>query len=311
MMKIDRLLSIIVILLNKDNITAKELANRFEVSVRTIYRDIETINLAGIPIVSNQGRDGGFSILDNYKMSHQLLTLDDMTSIVIALKNIENFSHNKDIDLTIGKISNIVPKDKREEFDYYFNELIICDLPWGYRANFGDKEKYKIIYEGIRKEKLLHIGYRNRDGNITERRIEPMSLVLKGLNWYVFSYCLLRNSYRFFKLSRIHKIHLLEESFNRREMSYEDFKYKSISKNNMVDLILKFSPEAQQRVEELFYEEDIIISEDGYIIVRTSFPEDEWVYSMILSYGEYIEVLEPHYIKDIIKKRAQKIYEKY
>ena len=310
-MKIDRLLSIIVILLNKNNITAKELANRFEVSLRTIYRDIETINLAGIPIVSNQGRDGGFRILDNYKMSHQLLTLDDMASIVIALKNIENFSHNKDIDLTIDKISNIVPKDKREEFDYYFNELIICDLPWGYRIDSEDKKKYNIIYEGISKEKLLHIGYRNRDGNITERRIEPMSLVLKGLNWYVFSYCLLRNGYRFFKLSRIHRIHLLEEGFNRREMSYGEFKYKSIPKNNMVDLVLKFSSKVQQRVEEFFYEEDIIIEEDGSIIVRTSFPEDEWVYSMILSYGEYIEVIEPFYIKDIIKKKSRKIYEKY
>ncbi|MBU5425840.1 YafY family transcriptional regulator [Tissierella pigra] len=310
-MKIDRLLSIIVILLNKNNITAKELANRFEVSLRTIYRDIETINLAGIPIVSNQGRDGGFRILDNYKMSHQLLTLDDMASIVIALKNIENFSHNKDIDLTIDKISNIVPRDKREEFDYYFNELIICDLPWGYRIDSGDKEKYNIIYEGISKEKLLYIGYRNRDGNITERRIEPMSLVLKGLNWYVFSYCLLRNGYRFFKLSRIHRIHLLEEGFNRREMSYEEFKYKSIPKNNMVDLVLKFSSKVRQRVEEFFYEEDITIDEDGSIIVRTSFPEDEWVYSMILSYGEYIEVIEPFYIKDIIKKKSRKIYEKY
>lgn len=310
-MKIDRLLSIIVILLNKDNITAKELANRFEVSVRTIYRDIETINLAGIPIVSNQGRDGGFSILDNYKMNHQLLTLDDMTSIVVALKNIGNFSDNKHIDLTIDKISNIVPKDKKEEFDYHFNELIICDLPWGYRANSEDKEKYKIIYEGIIKEKLLDIGYINRDGNITERRIEAMSLVLKGLNWYIFSYCHLRNDYRFFKLSRIHKVKLLEENFSRREVRYEDFKNKNICKNNMVDLVLKFSPEVQQRVGEFFHEENIKIDENGYIVVRISFPEDEWVYSMILSYGEFVEVLEPHYIKEIIKDRAKKIYEKY
>ncbi len=310
-MKIDRLLSIIVILLNKDNITAKELANRFEVSVRTIYRDIETINLAGIPIVSNQGRDGGFSILDNYKMNHQLLTLDDMTSIVVALKNIGNFSDNKHIDLTIDKISNIVPKDKKEEFDYHFNELIICDLPWGYRANSEDKEKYKIIYEGIIKEKLIDIGYINRYGNITERRIEAMSLVLKGLNWYVFSYCHLRNDYRFFKLSRIHKVKLLEENFNRREVRYEDFKNKNICKNNMVDLVLKFSPEVQQRVGEFFHEENIKIDENGYVVVRISFPEDEWVYSMILSYGEFVEVLEPHYIKEIIKDRAQKIYEKY
>ncbi|MCQ4922937.1 YafY family transcriptional regulator [Tissierella carlieri] len=310
-MKIDRLLSIIVILLNKDNITAKELANRFEVSVRTIYRDIETINLAGIPIVSSQGRDGGFSILDNYRMSHQLLTLDDMTSIIIALKNIGNFSENENIDITIDKISNIVPKDKKQEFDYHFNELIICDLPWGYRSNSKDKEKYRIIYEAIREERLVNIEYRDPYGKITERKIEPMSLVLKGLNWYVFSYCNSRNDYRFFRLSRIHKINILEKRFNRRDISYEEFKKQNTYINNMVELVLRFSPEVQQRVDEFFYEENIIIDEKGYTVVKISFPEDEWVYSMILSYGEYVEVLEPHYIKDIIKKKAQKIYEKY
>lgn len=310
-MKIDRLLSTIVILLNKDNVTAKELANRFEVSVRTIYRDIEAINLAGIPIVSNQGRDGGFRILDNYKINHQLLTLDDMTSIVVALKNIGNFSENKNIDLTIDKISNIVPKDRKEEFNYYFNELIICDLPWGYRGNPKDKEKYKVIYEAISNERIAEIEYRDPYGNITERRIEPMSLVLKGLNWYVFAYCRLRNNYRFFRLSRTHKIKILEENFSRREMSYEEFKKQNTYINNMVDLVLRFSSEVQQRVDEFFYEENITIDENGYTVVSISFPEDEWVYSMILSYGEYVEVLEPHYIKDIVKKKAKKIYEKY
>ncbi|WP_353092823.1 YafY family protein [Tissierella praeacuta] len=310
-MKIDRLLSIIVVLLNKDNITAKELADRFEVSIRTIYRDIEAINLSGIPIVSNQGRDGGFSILDNYKINHQLLTLDDMTSIVVALKNINNFSENRNIDLTIDKISNIVPKDRKEEFDYYFNELIICDLPWGYRVNLKDKEKHKIIYEAIREERLVDIEYRDSNGNVKERKIEPMSLVLKGISWYVFSYCHLRNEYRFFRLSRINKIKVLEEKFNRRDMSYEEFKERNTYINNMVDLVLRFSPKVKQRVDEFFYEENITIDENGYIIVRISYPADEWIHSMILSYGEYVEVIEPDYIKDIIKKKAQKIYEKY
>ncbi|MGJ0845783.1 helix-turn-helix transcriptional regulator [Tissierella praeacuta] len=310
-MKIDRLLSIIVVLLNKENITAKELADRFEVSVRTIYRDIETINLAGIPIVSNQGRDGGFRILDNYKISHQLLTLDDMISIAIALKNINIFSENKNIDIMIDKISNIVPKNKKEDFDYHFNELIVCDLPWGYRVDSKNKEKYKIIYEAIREERLIDIEYRDPYGNITKRRVEPMSLVLKGLNWYVFSYCYLRDNYRLFRLSRIHKIKVLEEKFNPRGISYEDFKNKNISKNNIVDLVLRFSPEVHQRVDEFFYEENITIDENGYVVVKISFPEDEWVYSMILSYGEYVEVLEPNYIKNIIKNKVQKIYEKY
>lgn len=310
-MKIDRLLSIIVILLNNNNVTAKELADRFEVSIRTIYRDMETINMAGIPIVSNQGRYGGFSILENYKISHQLLTLDDMISIVTALKNISNFAQNKDMDLTIDKISNLVPRDKKQEFSYYFNEIIICDLPWGYRINSKDKEKFQLLHEAIVEKKLLNIEYRDTYGNITERNIEPMSLILKGFNWYVFAYCHLRKDYRFFRISRIREINLLNKKFNRREMSYEDFKRRSISPNNTVELVLKFSPEVSQRVADFFYEEDTTIDEDGYRIVTVSYPEDEWVYSMILSYGEYVEIVKPLHIKNIIKKKAQKIYEKY
>ncbi len=310
-MKIDRLLSIIVILLNQDNVTAKELADKFEVSTRTVYRDIDTINMSGIPIVSNQGRYGGFSILENYKINHQLLTLDDMISIVAALKNIDNFTQNKDVNLTIDKISSLVPQDKKEEFNHYFNEIIICDLPWGYRTNSKDKEKFQLLHEAIIEEKLLNIEYRDSYGNITGRNIEPISLVLKGFNWYVFAYCHLREDYRFFRLSRIYKIKSLEEKFSRREMSYEDFKERSNSNYNMVELVLKFSPEVYQRVTDFFYEEDTIIDENGYKIVNVSYPEDEWVYSMILSYGEYVEVVEPLHIKKIIKERVWKIYEKY
>lgn len=310
-MKIDRLLSIIVILLNQDNVTAKELADRFEVSTRTVYRDIETINMSGIPIVSNQGRYGGFGILENYKINHQLLTLEDMISIVTALKNIGNFTQNKYVNLTIDKISSLVPEDKKEEFNYYFNEIIICDLPWGYRTNLKDKEKFYLLHKAIVEERLLNIEYSDSFGSITERNIEPMSLVLKGFNWYVFAYCHLRGDYRFFRLSRIYKIKLLEEKFNRREMSYEDFKARSNSNYNMVDLVLKFSPEVSQKVADFFYEEDTIIDENGYKIVAVSYPEDEWVYSMILSYGEYVEVVEPLHIKKIIKEKARKVYEKY
>jgi len=310
-MKIDRLLSIIVILLNEDNVTAKELADRFEVSTRTIYRDIETINMSGIPILSNQGRYGGFSILENYKISHQLLTLDDMVSIVAALRNIGNFAQNNDVDLTIDKISGLVPKDKKEEFNYYFSKMIIYDLPWGYRINPKDKDKFQLLNEAIIEERLFNIEYRDSYGSVIQRNIEPMSLVLKGFNWYVFAYCHLREDYRFFRLSRIYKIKALDERFIRREMTYEDFKERSNSNYNMVELILKFSPEVSQRVADFFYEEDTIIDENGYKIVKVSYPEDEWVYSMILSYGEYVEVVEPLHIKNIIKKKARKIYEKY
>ncbi len=123
-MKINRLLAIVVILLNRKKISASELAEKFEVSVRTIYRDIEAINLAGIPIVSQIGNNGGFYIIDNYKINHQLLTLEDMISIIEALKNMNRFLDDKNVEVAIEKVKNIIPKEKKKYLIYILNKCL-------------------------------------------------------------------------------------------------------------------------------------------------------------------------------------------
>ncbi len=156
-MKINRLLAIVVMLLNREKISASELAEKFEVSVRTIYRDIEAINLAGIPIVSQVGNNGGFYIIDNYKINHQLLTLEDMISIIEALKNMNRLLEDKSIDVAIEKVKNIVPKEKKDVFDLHFDQMFIDILPWGFKKCDEENLKYTIIHNAVESKKMYSL----------------------------------------------------------------------------------------------------------------------------------------------------------
>ena len=308
-MRIDRMLSIVVMLLNRNRISARELSEKFEVSIRTIYRDIDAINLAGIPIISYSGNNGGFGIIENYKIDHQLLTFNDMCAILSALKGINTTFEDKELDSAIEKIKSLVPKDKADSLDLYLQQVVIDILPWGYTKK--QKERIKTIQNSIINNNILEFNYKNTKGEETKRKVEPITLVFKGYAWYLFGYCLLKNDYRVFRLSRMKKVLILKEIFDRKNISYQDFMKYDTAETKIVSLVLKFSPEVRVRVEDFFGEEQIEYQENGDMIVKISFPEDQWVYSFILGFGEYIEVLEPEHIRKIIQEKAKKIINNY
>lgn len=308
-MRIDRMLAITVMLLNRDRISARELADKFEVSIRTVYRDIEAINMAGIPIISYTGSSGGFGIMENYKIDRQLLTLSDMLAILTALKGINTSLEDKELDSAIEKISSLVPKEKSEEMKLHFEKMVIDILPWGYTDK--QKDKVKIIQNAISDNFLINITYTSLKEERLKRTIEPMTLIMKGYSWYLFAFCRERNDYRFFRVSRIKSLNILEQKFKRREASYTSYNIDDNPATKIANLVLKFSSKIRVKVEDYFNEEQLEFLKNGDIIVRISWPEDEWVYSFILSYGEYIEVLEPPHIKKILREKAKKILQKY
>lgn len=308
-MRIDRMLAMVVLLLNRERITARELAAKFEVSIRTVYRDIEAVNQAGVPVVAFPGNDGGFGIMDNYKIDRQLFTFKDMMAILSALKGVNCTLADRELDTAIEKISSLVPKEKANELELRYEQLVIDISPWGYRE--VEKEKLKTIYQAIAKSGLLRFEYRNLKGEESLRVIEPMTLLLKGYVWYLWGYCRLRADFRFFKLSRIDALTILKEGFVRRETSYREVTSPGNQNNSPVHLILRFAPEAQTKVEEYFDPNNITYQDDGYLIIKVDWPEDEWIYGTILSYGEYVEVLEPLAVREKIRARAAKLCELY
>jgi predicted DNA-binding transcriptional regulator YafY len=288
--------------------TAKELAERFEVSVRTVYRDVETLNGAGIPVVTSQGHEGGLAIPDNYKLSRQLLTFDDMLSILITLQGVNRTMQNSDLQRAIEKIATLIPEDKEPHYRNHSNSFVIDIAPWGMADLLRDA--VQVVHEAVSRSRLLGFAYTAADGRQSLRLVEPHTLIYKSFTWYLFAYCRKRLDFRLFRLSRMRGLSPGQEHFVRREA---DPLSHFLDRDNRptVELRVKFSPAIRVKVEEHFSPSQLQYHADGYITATLTFPEDEWIVSFFLSFGSEAEVLSPpHWRKAIGKKimEMQKIY---
>lgn len=308
-MKIDRMMTIIVILLNRKRITAKELAERFEVSIRTIYRDIDTIDRAGIPIISYSGNQGGFGIMENYKLNHQLLTPNNLCSLLATLKGINSTFEDMELSASIEKLQHLIPENQIDHLKLNMEQIIISMPPWA--NNNSQKKLVKEIRQAIHISKLITITYQNYKNEITVREIEPMSIVFKGYSWHLYAYCRLRKNFRIFKLSRILQLNTENLSFERRKQSYFDLEEQTKQQENIIHVTLKFSAEVKTRVEDIFPRANIQTLNNGEMIVTTQFPDKEWYFSLILSFGNHVEVLEPEDIRQATASKVKSMFEKY
>lgn len=302
-MKINRLIEITVLLLNRQGIKAKELAERFEVSTRTIYRDVEDLAMAGVPVYMSKGRGGGISILQEYSINKALLTKGDKESLIIALKTLKATKY-PEIDSAIEKVSSLFQNEDTEDW------VQVDFSHWG--SNPNENQKFNKIKEAILKRRVISFKYINSLGNGSNRSIEPMKLLYKGQGWYLYGYCLLKEGIRIFRISRIKDLTVSTDEFNRRNlpMKAEGFSYEN-DPRSMVTLKLRFSEKALYRIFDDFDDKEITKNEDSSYDVTVTYPEDEWVYGYILSFGREVEVLEPPRIRELILKRLQEAIKKY
>ncbi|TCO77377.1 helix-turn-helix transcriptional regulator [Marinisporobacter balticus] len=309
-MKLDRLISILVILLRKERVQSKVLAEMFGVSVRTILRDVDAINLAGIPIVTYQGMNGGIGIVEGYRLDRSVLTGDEMATIITTLKGMAETMPDNRHEVLVEKFKNILPPAQLEILNSKLNQLIIDPSPWGENKHF--KQKIAMIRKGIESFKELEFAYTDSIGQKTTRRVEPYSRVLKGQQWYLYAWCLFRKDFRLFKLSRMEKLIVSDTTYKPREISVEELPWKSKWKEseNRISLELVFEKELESIVEEWF-REDVVKDEDGRILVKASFPENNWLYGFLLSFGTGVEVVNPSHIRKILAEKSMQIYRKY
>lgn len=310
-MKIDRLLSIIVYLLNHDLVSAGKLAERFGVSVRTIQRDMEAIDLAGIPVMSVQGPSGGYGIVDGYTIDRRLVTVDDLFFIITALRGIGGSLKDNRIDDALEKMRGLVPAGETGGFKSREEKLHIDFSMLG--GGPDHQEVFRAIQTATNAERLLRIVYTNNRLERESRVVEPMTIVFQWRSWYLFAYCRLRGGYRLFRISRIREPEILNERFRRRPYGFEDFSRDNAPERagHIVDLTLKFSDEVVPLIEEFHNPEDTTRTAQGDLVVQTRMPEDAWLYGYILSYGPFVEVLDPPRIREIIATSARKILRMY
>lgn len=308
-MKIDRMLTIIVMLLNRNRISAKALAEKFEVSVRTVYRDIESINLAGIPVVSYPGNSGGFCIMKNYKLDNQLLTINNVCSMLTALQAVNRNMEDTEIESSIEKLRTLIPEEKAGYVNLQMEQMIITMLPWTHSKK--QKQSVKQLQSAVAESRIIQITYRNYDNQSSTREIEPMSLVLKGDSWYLFAYCLLKSDYRIFKVSRIRDIQQTDRHFQRRPKSYREVIESGEKDTVYISVTLQFTAGVRTRVEDIFDSDQIEVLNNGMLVVTAQFPESDWYVSLILSFGDDVDVLGPQSVRQTIAHKIQSMNNKY
>jgi predicted DNA-binding transcriptional regulator YafY len=301
-MKINRLLEITLILLNKNTVTAGELAERFGVSTRTIYRDIDELSSAGVPVFTNKGSGGGIALLDNYAINKALLTEHERDSLLLALKTLQATKY-PEIDVILEKIGAVFKNAASADWVH------IDFSPWGSGPN--EENKFLDIKRAILECKVVTFDYINADGILSHRSIEPMLLAFKSQAWYVWGYCRTRRDFRTFRVSRIRNMVVTGETFVRRPLESAKDEEPAAVSQKYVTLKLRFQPEDLYRVYDDYNEERVTRNADGTYDVTVTFPEDEWVYGYIMSFGCYVEVLEPQYIRDIVRERMKKALKFY
>ena len=290
-----RLFKIFYYLLDKGKATAPELSKLFEVSTRTIYRDIDALSAAGIPIYAMNGRNGGIQLLDNFILNKSALSKQEQEEILLGLQSLNaiQYPEANDILIKLGAL-----------FQINAQSWIEVDLSrWG-SVEKCDKDLFHLLKKAVLEKLRIQFVYFNSLGDKTCRQIEPMKLVYKDKAWYVFGFCLTRNDWRVFKISRIKNLNILEEHFSRVIDEKVSIRINPEAHGTVTPLELLFSAEVAYRLYDIL-DDNTIKKENDFIRVSLSVYEDEWMYEFLMSFGDKVTVIKPIHIKIELVRRHE------
>ncbi|USD77456.1 YafY family transcriptional regulator [Bacillus safensis] len=295
-MKIDRILSIVMLLISKKQVQAKDLAELHEVSVRTIYRDIETINQAGIPVVTTQGAGGGISLVDDYRLEKKLFTDDDIELILTALESMTSAYSFKESEHVLKKIKSLIPSptDESEKQHHVFIDL----SSWG--KDSQAEKKLQLIHTAASAHQFIQFTYRNAKGETLPRKVEPYTLVLKGRHWYLYAFCCVKNDFRLFKLTRMTDLITISAYFRPKRIKNEEKPWDDSwhEEPSVTTLTLRLTEASVGKVKEWVDENELIVCSDGTYMAALTVPQDDWLHSFLFHLGPDADILSPQHIKE-------------
>lgn len=301
-MQISRLFEIVYLLMNKKSTTAKELSEHFEVSQRTIYRDIETLCQAGIPICTAKGKGGGISLMEQFVLNKSVLTEQEQNEILAALSSFKATA-NLGNDHVLHKLGALFGSS-----DYDWIEVDFSD--WS--SNEQDKNKFRIIKEAILNHTVLSYHYYNSYGQNSRRTIEPYKLMFRGQSWYLYGFCRSKMEARFFKITRIRDLQTEDETFavdpSVAKIVPDPYVHNSFPKIRVAFLI---DQPMGYRVYDEFPPEHILHQEDGSFLVRTELQGGSWLTGYLMSFEDHIQVLEPAKLQEELLQKYRAALSKY
>ncbi len=300
---INRLLGMIYILMKQGTVTAAELSERFEVSVRTIYRDMDTLSAAGIPIYARRGKNGGICLTEQFVLDKMLITKEEQQEILSGLISLRETraEGEENILQKLGEFFKTDPVD-----------WLAIDLSdW----SGSRKQLYEDIKDAVLERRLVRFDYYGKMGEMSRRTVEPVQLLFKEYTWYLRAFCRERNAWRIFKLFRMKRLEVLSEVFVPRDGSdgeagagAEDQKEQALS-SAVIDI--RIDRKEAYRIYDRFEEEEIEALPEGDFLVHMHADVDDWVYGVILSFGSSAEVLAPEEIRQEVRQRILDMAERY
>jgi predicted DNA-binding transcriptional regulator YafY len=296
-MKNYRLFQVLYILLEKGSVTAPELAAILEVSVRTVYRDVEALSMAGVPICTAVGKGGGISLMPGYAFNKALLSDEEQNQILFAIQSLQ--AADQQVGTLLAKLGGIFQKQNSSWIEVDFSR-------WG----FGrvDNQKFEVLKSSILQKRVLRIVYCGASGETSRRKIKPFKLIFKDKSWYLQAFCLQAKDFRLFKVSRIITFLLTDMSFTETFADAPPLEGE-LPPSLTTPVKLLFSPAAAFRVYDEFDRSNIEKQPDGSMLVTVNFPQGGWVASYLLSFGTEVKILEPAELRAQIASYAKKIYE--
>ncbi|MEI6100212.1 MAG: YafY family protein [Eubacteriales bacterium] len=295
-MQIARLFETVYILLQKGNVTAKQLSERLGVSERTVYRDLDLLSGAGIPVYASQGKGGGIRLLDGFVLDKSLLTMEDQQEILAALQSLQ--AVGSDTGSALAKLGAVFHQNAQSWVEVDFSN-------WGPSS----RERFQLLKEAVLQRKVISFDYYSSRGEKTSRQAEPLQLWFKDRAWFLKAYCRTKEAFRIFKISRMKNIVIRDIPFSRQlsDMTYDE----SAVPVQIISFKLHIDAAVAYRVYDEFDESEIQPMDDGSFTVSASFPEGDWVYGYILSFGSSVEVLEPDSMRKEIAARIDRMRQKY
>lgn len=293
-----RLFEIIYILLEKKKVTAPELAERFEVSVRTIYRDIDALSSAGIPVYCTQGKGGGIGLLEDFVMDKSALTEEEQSQILLSLQCMAVTEH-MDAKKLLSRLSSLFQKDDE-------NWVYVDFSRWNSK---GEKELFEKLKEAILSREVVSFDYYNTKGEHTRRKAEPMQLYFRGMDWYLTAYCRRSREIRIFKLKRLKNLEKTDEHFMRKDI--RDLKtMPGLEINHDLEVTVRADKSLGFRVYDEF-DPDWVREQDGFFYITFPSTGEEWLYGWLLSFGPGLEVIGPKEVRHEMKCRLKLMAGRY
>lgn len=304
-MRLQRLLGILAILLKQRRVRAEYLAEQFEVSTRTIHRDLETLEQAGVPIVTFPGVNGGIEILDTYKLDKSVFLSEDFTTILSGLNSISGTLEPAVVNRTLAKLKALIPQHQTEQVELSGSKLYIDLKPWSMHPEFAPV--FETVRQAVEQDRLLAFAYTAREHNSSRRVVEPHQLILKEQTWYLRAYCRSREDFRTFRLQRIREAQILGESFIPRPFTQELNDFKTWTHPRLIHVEIIADPAIRFALLENCLPEYMTERPDGRIHINLPFVESEIGYGTLMQMGHLCEIVAPEHIRKEFIRRLERL----